>query len=315
MLAAGLAAGAAAVAGGVAAAARLTGGPDYARGPLPIASGVIDGVYNPYGTELGARISAALADVPPRVHRTGGSVDNLARVIDGRDTFGFSAADVLARTLAAPTGHGLAGLAHIYDDYVHLAVTERSGISSLHELRGKRVSQDLPGSGVELVARRVLTVLGMDPHRDVVPVHRHLTDSIALLRAGHIDAFFWSGGLPTAAVVRLARTLPIRLLPLGRLGDAMVHRYGPYYRASVIPNMMYPGVGSGPSLALPNYVVTRDGVDDGLAFHITKIIIERRDAIAAKVPSANQLDVHSAIQTGALDLHPGAVRYYRSIKP
>lgn len=315
MLASGLAAGAAAAVGAAAGCSRMTDGPDHPRGALPIASGVIDGVYHPYGAELAGRISASLAGVPPRVHRTGGSVDNLARVIDGTDTFGFSAADVLARTLAAPTGHDLAGLAHIYDDYIHLVVTERSGISSLHELRGKRVSQDLPGSGVELVARRVLAVLGMDPHRDVVPVHRHLTDSIALLRAGHIDAFFWSGGLPTAAVVRLARTLPIRLLPLGRLGDAMVRRYGPYYRASMIPNMMYPGVGSVSSLALPNYVVTRARVDDGLAYHITRLIIERRDAIAAKVPSANQLDVHNAIQTGALDLHPGAARYYRSIKP
>jgi hypothetical protein len=310
-----LASGALAALGSAVGCGRLNGGPDYPRGPLPIASGVVDGVYNPYGTELAGRITAMLSGVKPRVDVTGGSVDNLAMVIDGGSTFGFAASDVLARTLAAATGHDLAGLAHIYDDYVHLVVTERSGISSIHELRGKRVSQDRPGSGVELVARRVLAAAGLDPYRDVHPVHSHLTASIAMLRVGTIDAFFWSGGLPTAAIARLSRTVPIRLLPLGWLGDRMVRAHGPYYRTSTVPNMMYPGVGDVPSLAMPNYVVTRGAVDDGLAFHLTKILISQRDVIAAKVPSANQLDVHSAIQTGGLDLHSGAVRYYRSIKP
>lgn len=310
-----LAAGALAAAGAALGCAPLGDDPAYPHGTLPIASGVVDGVYNPYGMELASRITATLSGITPHVYTTGGSVDNLSAVIDGSATFGFAASDVLARTLHAETGHDLAGLAHVYDDYVHLAVTERSGISSIHELRGKRVSQDKPGSGVELVARRVLQAAGLDPYRDVRPVHSHLTASIAMLRAGTIDAFFWSGGLPTAAFAKLSRTVPIRLLPLGWLGDRMVRTHGPYYRTSTIPNMMYPGVGDVPSLAMPNYVVTRGAVDTGLAFHLTKILISQRDAIAARVPSANQLDVHSAIQTGGLTLHPGAIRYYRSIKP
>jgi len=312
-----LAAGTLAAAGTALGCAPIADEPDWRPGPLPIASGVVDGVYNPYGGALAQRIARALAGVTPRVRVTGGSVDNLAQVIDGTASFGFAAADVLARTLDATTGHDLAGLAHIYDDYVHLVVTERSGIGSVEELRGPkmRISQDRPGSGVELVARRVLDVLGWRAGRDFQPVHSHLTASIAMLRAGTIDAFFWSGGLPTRAIARLARTVPIRLLPLGRLGDRMVGRYGPYYRTSTIPNMMYPGTGAVRSLALPNHVVTRGGVDRGLAYHITKVIIAERDAIAETVPSANQLDMHSAIQTGKLDLHPGAVDYYRSIKP
>lgn len=312
-----LASGTLAAAGAALGCAPINDEPGYRSGPLRIASGVVDGVYNPYGGALAQRIARALSGVRPTVNVTGGSVDNLAQVIDGTATFGFSAADVLARTLNALTGRDLAGLAHIYDDYLHLVVTERSGISNVHELHGKqmRISQDRPGSGVELAARRVLDVLGWRAGRDFQPVHSHLSESIAMLRAGTIHAFFWSGGLPTAAISRLARTVPIRLLPLGWLGDRMVRRYGPYYRTSTIPNMMYPGAGAVPSLALPNYVVTRNGVDAGLAYHITKVIIGERDAIAATVPSANQLDMHGAIQTGALDLHPGAAAYYRSIKP
>jgi len=312
-----LASAALAAAGTALGCAPISSEPDYRPGPLAIATGVVDGVYNPYGGALARRIARALSGVRPRANITGGSVDNLAQVIDGTALFGFSASDVLARTLAAPTGHDLAGLAHIYDDYVHLVVTERSGISSIEELRDRnlRISQDEPGSGVELVARRVLDVLGWRAHRDFHPVYSHLSASIAMLRAGTIDAFFWSGGLPTAAIERLARTVPIRLLPLGHLQDRMVGRYGPYYRASTIPNMMYPGTGAVPSLAMPNYVVTRYAVDYGLAYQITKVIIGERDAIGAMVPAANQLDMHSAIQTGGLGLHPGAAAYYRAIKP
>lgn len=310
-----LASGALAVAGAALGCVPIDGEPAYPAGPLSIASGVVDGVYNPYGDTLAQRIGRALSEVRTKVDRTGGSVDNLAQVIDGSATFGFSSADVLARTLDAPTGRDLAGLAHIYDDYLHLVVTERSGISSVNELRGKAISLDRPGSGVELVARRVMDTLGWKSGRDFQAVHYHLTESIAMLRAGTIHAFFWSGGLPTAAIARLARTVPIRLLQLGWLGDRMVDRYGPYYRTSTIPNMMYPGTGAVPSLALPNYVVTRSGENKGLAYHITKVIISERDAIARTVPSANQLDMHGAIQTGALDLHPGAEAYYKSIKP
>lgn len=319
-----LAAGAVAAAGTAFGCAPFGDEPGYRRGPLTIAAGVTDGVYYMYAEALARHLTRALSGVTPRVNATNGSEDNVAQVIDGTATFGFAEAPVLARTLASFTGHDLAGLAHIFDDYLHLVVTERSGISSVAELRGRhrRISVDLPGSGVELEARRVLSVLGWRAHRDYQPVHADLSNSIAMLRDGRIDAFFWSGGLPTAAITRLigqsgpgAHPVPIRLLALGRLGERMVRRYGPYYRTSTIPNMMYPGTGAVSSLALPNYIITRREVDRGLAYHITKVIISARDAIATTVPAANQLDMHSAIQTGDLDLHPGAADYYRSIKP
>lgn len=318
-----LASGALATLGGAFGCAPISPDPEYTRGPVTIAAGVPDGVYYQYAQVLVPYLARELG-VTPKVNATNGSEDNMAQVINGTATVGFAEAPVLARTLSSFTGLDLAGLAHIFDDYVHLAVTERSGISSVAELHERRgpIAVDLPGSGVELEARRVLGALGWKPGRDYKPVHAGLSTSIKMVRAGRLDSFFWSGALPTTAITELIAptdpeeaSVPIRLLPLGWLEGRLVKQYGPYYRTSTIPNMMYPGTGAVSTLALPNYVVTRTDVNRGLVFQITKVIIEDRDAVAAKVPAAEQLDIHSAIQTGRLDLHPGATDFYRSIKP
>jgi TRAP transporter TAXI family solute receptor len=290
-------------------------GAGHRHGPLPIATGGADGVYYLYGRRLAYWIHRGLPEVRTSVDSTTGSVDNLHRLSAGRDRLGFVAAD--AAGAAAPGAPGRApirALARLYEDYVHLVVAASSPVRSMADLRGRRVSLGSSGSGVELVAGRVLAAAGLEPGKHLTPAGMGLEDSAAGLRQGRIDAFFWSGGLPTAGMTRLAGQMPIRLIPIGTLAPVIRERSGPYYRAATIPQGTYPGVDATLTLALANYLVAPAALDEELAYRVTEILIRRRDAIAAGVPSADLLDVRDAIQTDPIPLHPGALRYYRSIK-
>ncbi|MCO6008612.1 TAXI family TRAP transporter solute-binding subunit [Actinoallomurus purpureus] len=292
----------------------LTGAGDgYRKGPLPIAAGLGDGVYYLYGQRLARLIGDGLPGVRVSVDVTTGSVDNLRRLRSGRDRLAFVAADAAATTVPG-SSVPIRALARLYDDYVHLVVSGSSGFRSIGDLRGRRVSVGAKGSGVELVARRVLTDAGLAGRGDIQEFQMGLNDSAATLRTGLIDAFFWSGGLPTTGIAALAEQLPLRLIPLGGLAPAIRRRYGPYYRAATIPGGTYVNVEETQTFALANFLVAPASLDDGLAYRVTEILIRDRDAIAAAVPSAELLDVRDAVQTDPVPLHPGAVRYYRSIK-
>jgi TRAP transporter TAXI family solute receptor len=291
----------------------LVGGePAYRGGPLPIATGAVDGVYYRYARSLAYRIGRRLRGVRPSVDSTTGSVDNLNRLTSGRDRLGFAAADAVG---AAATTLPLRSLARLYDDYIHLVVASSGPIRSVADLRGRTISVGATGSGVELVAGRVLDAAGLTSGRRPAQVRMGLEESAAALRAGRIDAFFWSGGLPTAGIARLARQVPVRLIALGDLATPIRERYGPYYRAAAIPEGTYDGVGATLTLALANFLLATASLDDGLVYRVTEILMRDRDSVAAEVPSAELLDVRDAIQTGSIPLHPGALRYYRSIKP
>ncbi|GAA4636941.1 TAXI family TRAP transporter solute-binding subunit [Actinoallomurus vinaceus] len=299
---------------GAAGGCALTGGSgDYRKGPLPIATGVADGVYYLYGRRLAGLIDRELPGVHTSVDVTSGSVDNLQRLRDGRDRLAFVAADA-AGTTTSGSGVPLQALARLYDDYIHLVVKGSSGFWSIDDLRGRVVSVGGKGSGVEIVAQRVLTAAGPKVERHIRRVHLGLEYAAAALRTGLIDAFFWSGGLPTAGIAELAGRLPLRFIPLGGLAPEIRRRYGPYYRAATVPGGTYVNVDEVQTLALANYLVAPPALDAGLAYRLTEVLIHNRNAIAAAVPSAELLDVRSAVQTDPVPLHPGAARYYRSIK-
>jgi TRAP transporter TAXI family solute receptor len=174
----------------------------------------------------------------------------------------------------------------------------------------------------------VLSVSGLDPSRGALTaLPLGIDDSATQLREGHIDAFFWSGGLPSSAVTLLSRQMNIRLIPLGQLAPAMDALAGAedpgarntqIYRSSTMPTSAYPGTvpdQAVQTLAVANLMVTRADVPTGLVQRMTGVLIDSRDAIGVKVHSAQTVDIRSAIYTDPLPLAEGARRYYVSVKP
>lgn len=295
------------------------GSPPYPHRTVTFATGSPSGVYETYAKLLRRELGRDLPGVPVRLVSTRGSVDNVRRVATGQADFTITAADAVA-DYHGPGRSGLRACARLYDDYVQLVVPASSSVRSAADLRGKRVGTGQSGSGVRLVADRLLRAAGLDPAKDLTTDAVGIDDAPQLLREGRLDAFFWSGGLPTARIQQLADQFPIRLVPLGDLAQPL-QAQGPqarFYRQAIMPADAYPSVQKGvpvPTIAVPNLLVTTTRADPGLVERMTRAVIDSRDWIGKRVHAAQLVDLRTAVFTDPLPLHEGARRYYRSVKP
>ncbi|UQA92707.1 TAXI family TRAP transporter solute-binding subunit [Streptomyces halobius] len=299
-----------------------TGGEPSPGGKVTLATGVPTGVYARYGELLKQDLARDMPDVDLRLTGSEGSVDNLRRLVDGRAEFAIATADAVStyRSRGERGADRLRACARLYDDYMQLVVPKDSAVRSTKGLRHLRVGVGSDGSGVQLITRRLLEAAGLDFDKDIEPVRVGIDQMPKLLERGELDAFFWSGGLPTTAVQRLAGRFPVRLVQLGDLTEAL-HRQGErthYYRAAVMPADAYPKAQDGQAvktIAVANLLVTTDREDAALTEGITRTVINSRDRIGLEVHAAQKVDLRTAVFTDPLDLHQGARRYYVSVKP
>ncbi|MEU8566960.1 TAXI family TRAP transporter solute-binding subunit [Streptomyces pathocidini] len=298
------------------------GKPASPQGAVAFTTGVPTGVYARYGELLKRYLAKDLPDIDVRLRSSEGSVQNIRRLISGEADFTIATSDAVAayRDEGGRDADRLRACARLYDDYMQLVVPADSDVRRTADLRGKRVGIGQRGSGVSLITGRLLKAAGLDAENDIDAVRKGIDAMPDLLRQGKIDAFFWSGGLPTGAVSDLADDFDIRLVQLGDLVDGL-HAQGPatrHYRAAVMPADAYPRVQKGEAvktIAVSNLLVTTDRTDPGLTEGITRTVIDSRDRIGSQVHAAQLVDLRTAIFTDPLDLHEGARRYYRSVKP
>ncbi|MGW3987037.1 TAXI family TRAP transporter solute-binding subunit [Streptomyces sp. NPDC004830] len=293
-------------------------------GSIDFSTGTRAGVYHEYGELLRTAIDKDMPDLHVRLLTSAGSQENVADVASGEADFAIAAADAVATYMHdnRPGAGQLRGVARLYDDYVQLVVPPDSDIRSVADLRGKRVAIGLPDSGVRLIANGVLRAAGIDPEKDIEPASDGIDTGPE--RLGHgLDAFFWSGGLPTDGLSRLAKksASAFRFVPIDATLVAALHEQGGatrYYRATKMPESAYPTVQHGhpvPTLAVSNLLITRSDTDPRLTEWLTRTVLDSRDRIGATVHSAQLVDVRTAIYTDPLQLHVGAQRYYQSVKP
>ncbi|MEW2622331.1 TAXI family TRAP transporter solute-binding subunit [Streptomyces sp. NPDC048106] len=292
-------------------------------GTIVFSTGTSRGVYQEYGERLRTELAKDMPGLKVKLLTSAGSQENVQRVATGKADFTIAAADaVQAYQLDHGSGAGkLRGVARLYDDYVHLVVRSDSGIHSVRDLRHKRVAIGLPDSGVRLIADRVLRAAGIDPYRDITAAADGIDIGPGRLERGGIDAFFWSGGLPTKGLVALADKGAFRFIPIDADLVGKLHAQGEetrYYRATNLPESAYPAVQQGaevPTIAVSNLLVTRADVEPRLTEWVTRTVIKSRDGIGAHVHSAQLVDLRTAIYTDPVPLQEGARRYYRSVKP
>jgi uncharacterized protein len=290
---------------------------DEPRPPVTIriATGSPAAVYYRYGQAYAEVVNRELPGVRASVLVTAASLSNVRMVRNDEAEVAFTQADIL--TDSADAG-GLLALARVYDDQLHLVVRADSPIWTLNDLRGRQVSTGAPGSGTFTTAERLLRLAGLYP-AGIRESRLGLDGSAAALRAGQIDAFFFSGGLPVAAIAELARDSRgparpmIRLVDLGGWVSQMRQAYTDVYDERAVPATVY-GTTPISTIGDPNYLVVSRRLPERIAYDLTRILIQHRAELGRAHPAAEWLDSRTAIQTVPLDLHPGAVRFYRDTK-
>ena len=173
-----------------------------------------------------------------------------------------------------------------------------------------------PGSGTEVIALRMLEAAGLDPDKDIKRSELGVDESVSAVRDGTIDAFFWSGGLPTAALTDLATTEEIRLVPNAEYAGKLRAEYGEAYMKTTIPKDTYKGLTKDvPIVGVPNLLVVNADMDKKLAHDLTKLLFDQKANLAEVHPEAKKLDPNTSQNVvPPVELHPGAAQYYQEAK-
>jgi TRAP transporter TAXI family solute receptor len=284
---------------------------------ISITTGGTGGVYYPLGGGMANVLSKHVPGLQATAEVTGGSVDNLKLINAGKSEVAFSMADaayeavqgvdkfkdnkVNARTLLV-----------LYPNRLHVVTIDGTGIAKLADLRGKRVSTGSPGSGTEIMAMRVLDAAGIDGKKDIKQERLGAAESVNAIKDRKIDAFFWSGGLPTAAVTDLAATpgIKMRLVDHDEVVDAMNKKYGPLYVKGVIPAGTYPGQDKpNTEVDVWNILVASDKMSDKMAYDIVKTLLEQKPELVAVHKEAASIDLKNQALGSPIPFHPGAKKY------
>ncbi|WP_435054740.1 TAXI family TRAP transporter solute-binding subunit [Micromonospora aurantiaca (nom. illeg.)] len=291
----------------------LTGCRDEPSEPtrIRIATGSPTAVYHAFGQSLAALLNREVPGVRAEVVVTAASAQNVRLVGAGEAELGFTQADVLPPR--EPEHPSVLAVARVYDDLLHLVTRAGGPIRTLGDLRGRRVSVGADGSGTEITATRLLAVAQLGGDR-VRQEHLGLDDSVAALREGRIDAFFFSGGLPVRGVADLAQRTSLRIVDLGDWTEPLRRAYGQVYVTRDVPRSVYRAAPVS-TVANPNYLIVRADLPAALVREVTRLLMDRREELAAAHPAAGRMSPRSAIVTTPLPLHPGAAQWYRAAKP
>jgi uncharacterized protein len=292
---------------------------------LSIATGGTGGVYYPLGGGLANVLSKSLPAVEATAEVTSASVDNVKLIGAGKADVAFCLADTASDGF---NGTGkfkdkvpIRSIAVLYANKSQWVTVEGSGIEKMRDLKGKRISTGAPGSGTETIALRILEGSGIDPEKDVKREKLSVAESVNALKDKKIDAFFWSGGVPTAAVTDLAATpgTKIKLLDHTDAIPNLVKKYGALYVKGIIPAKSYPGQDKDAQVAdVWNVLIVHEKMDEKLVYDIVRTVFEKKDDLAAVHSEAANLKISNQYDGGSpIPFHPGAIRYFaeKGLKP
>ena len=285
---------------------------------ISIATGGTGGVYYPMGGGLAAVLSKYVPGMQATAEVTGGSVDNLKLIDSGKPYVGFSMADAAqdaARGEDKFKGHKVAlkTLAVLYPNRMHVVAIDGKGVNKFSDLRGRRISTGSPGSATEVMAFRLLEAAGIDKDKDIKRERLGAAESVNAIKDGKIDAFFWVGGLPTAAVQDLANTpgTKLKMIDHADLVPAMNKKYGNLYVEDVIPKSTYHGMDADNHQAtVMNILVASATMDDKTAYNIVKTIFEKKADLVAVHKEAENIKLENQKDSATpIPFHPGAIKY------
>lgn len=283
---------------------------------LSIATGGTGGVYYPLGGGIAQVIRDNVPGYDATVQETNASVDNMLLIASGGADLAFSLGDTAADAVAGKAdfeGKAVTACAigRLYNNFTQVVTSADTGITSIEGLRSKRVSLGSPGSGTEVIALRILEAAGIDPDGDIKRGQLGIAETVDALKDGTIDAGFWSGGLPTGALVDLATTGKMVLIPTGEHTAALQGRYGESYIEDAIPAGAYEGQAADvPTIVVPNVLVANASMPTELQQQITAAIFDNKDDLVAVHKAASELDPSTAGEVGFMDVCPGSAAYF-----
>lgn len=299
--------------------ASLAAVPASAQQFINILTGGQSGVYYPLGVALAQVYGKAIPNVKSTAQVTKASAENLNLLQAGRGELAFTLGDALSDAWKGDEEAGfktplkkLRGLSATYNNYIQIVASADSGIRTLADLKGKRVSVGAAKSGTELNARAIFKAAGLS-YKDLAKVeYLPFGESVELIKNRQLDATLQSAGLGVASIRDLATSVKIVVVAIPP--DVVAKVGDPAYQPAVIPANTYEGqTADVPTAAIPNFLVTQADVSNDLAYQMAKALYENLDTMYAAHNAAKAIKRENAVKGMPVPLHPGAERYYKEV--
>ena len=291
--------------------------PAAAQQFINILTGGTSGIYYPIGVALSQVYTKAIPEAKSSVQATKASVENLNLLQASRGEIAFTLADSLADAWEGNEEVGfktplkkLRGVSGVYSNYIQIVASADSGIKTLADLKGKRISVGAAKSGTELNARAILKAAGLT-YKDFAKVeYLPFGESVELIKNRQLDVTLQSAGLGVASIRDLATSVKIVVVPIP--ADVVAKVGSAAYQPGIIPAGTYDGqTQDTPTAVIPNFLVTHDGVPADLVYKMTKSMYDNLDTLVAAHAAAKAIKLADALKGMPVPLHPGAERYYK----
>lgn len=286
---------------------------------ITVLTGGTSGVYYPMGVALSQIYAKAMPDAKCTVQATKASAENLNLLQAGRGEVAFTLGDSLSDAWKGNADAGfktplkkLRGIAGIYPNYIQIVAAADSGVKTLADLKGKRISVGAPKSGTELNARAIFKAAGLT-YADFAKVeYLPFGESVELMKNRQLDATLQSAGLGVSSLRDLATSVKIVIVPIP--ADVVAKVGDPAYQSGVVPANTYEGQPANvPTAFVQNFLVTHEGVPTDTVYKMTRSMFENLDHLVAAHAAAKAIRKETALVGMPLPLHPGAEKYYREI--
>ena len=302
-----------------AAAAAITASTAVLAAPtfINVLTGGTSGVYYPIGVALSQLYSNGIEGSKTSVQATKASVENLNLLEAGRGELAFALGDSVADAWNGVEDAGfkaplkkIRAIAGTYPNYIQIVANAESGIKTLEDLKGKRISVGAPKSGTELNARAIFEAAGLT-YKDMGKVEfLPYAESVELIKNRQLDATLQSSGLGMAAIRDLASTMKISFVAIPAEVTAKIDNAA--YEAATIPAGTYDGQDADvPTVAITNILVSHEGVSDEVAYQMTKLMFDNLGRLGTAHSAAKDIKLETATQNLPIPLHPGAERFYK----
>ncbi|MAY60809.1 MAG: C4-dicarboxylate ABC transporter [Rhizobiales bacterium] len=282
---------------------------------INVLTGGQSGVYYPLGVGLSKIYAEKIPDVRTQVQSTKASVENLNLLQQGKGEIGFSLGDSVKLAVEGDAEAGfkapldkLRGIAAIYPNFIQIVASKESGIKTLADLKGKRVSVGAAKSGTELNARKIFETAGMSYDDFEKTEYLPFAESVELIKNRQLDATLQSAGLGVASIKDLATSVDIQMVAVP---EDIAGQLGAPYVSETIPAGTYEGQDADvQTVAVVNFLITNSDVPEEIAYEMTKQLFENLDELAAAHNAASKIKLENALNGMPLPLHPGAEKYY-----
>lgn len=288
---------------------------------LIMATGGTAGTYYPYGGAICQLWNDNLKNINATAQATGASVENIRLIAKKEVEIALTQNDIAdyaykgIEFFQEPITN-FSGIVCLYPEVIQVMVAKDSDINSIADFKGKRISVGAPGSGNEANARQIIGAFGLkyENSEDLIPYYLSYAESAELYKDRLIDALILTTGVPSPAIMDIASMHSIKLISIEKEMRDKIKSEFPFFVDTVIPAGTYQGQEEDiETVAVLATMIVRNDISEEVVYQLTKTLFEKQENLKKAHAKGAVLDINKAIEGFTIDIHPGALKYYKEV--